>query len=248
MDEQKKRTNYCRTCGTKIPWWAKDTIPYRNGQCGACWNDSLPAAGGEAEGFTVPPDSADTQTEDESKRNCINCGTELIPNSNYCPRCGTGFEKVPYSYQLQQSRNDVLPYDRQASQPHRMLQTAIDTQQPPQANDTYQPSVHYHYQPPQQQGPAPAYLQDRKNPGVAAVLSFFWTGLGQIYNGQILKGIVLILVQAVNFLLIFVFIGLITFPLFWAIGIWDAYKTAESYNSAIYDRMGEYQQEQLPRY
>jgi len=28
-----------------------------------------------------------------------------------------------------------------------------------------------------------------KNPGVAAVLSFFFSGLGQIYNGQILKGI-----------------------------------------------------------
>lgn len=28
-----------------------------------------------------------------------------------------------------------------------------------------------------------------KNPGVAAVLSFFWTGLGQIYNGRIGKGL-----------------------------------------------------------
>jgi TM2 domain-containing membrane protein YozV len=29
----------------------------------------------------------------------------------------------------------------------------------------------------------------KKNPGVAAILSFFWPGLGQIYNGQIAKGI-----------------------------------------------------------
>jgi TM2 domain-containing membrane protein YozV len=28
-----------------------------------------------------------------------------------------------------------------------------------------------------------------KNPGLAAVLSFFISGLGQIYNGQIAKGV-----------------------------------------------------------
>ncbi len=28
-----------------------------------------------------------------------------------------------------------------------------------------------------------------KNPTIATLLSFFWTGLGQIYNGQILKGV-----------------------------------------------------------
>ena len=47
----------------------------------------------------------------------------------------------------------------------------------------------------------------KKNPGVAAVLSFFWAGLGQIYNGQIAKGIVLMIVQVMNVLLMFVLIG-----------------------------------------
>ena len=36
--------------------------------------------------------------------------------------------------------------------------------------------------------PPPSY----KNPGLAAVLSFFYMGLGQIYNGQIAKGIAFI--------------------------------------------------------
>ncbi len=31
----------------------------------------------------------------------------------------------------------------------------------------------------------------KKSSGVAAVLSFFWTGLGQVYNGQVLKGLAL---------------------------------------------------------
>lgn len=35
--------------------------------------------------------------------------------------------------------------------------------------------------------PAPPVFY--KNPGLAAVLSFFFMGLGQIYNGQIAKGV-----------------------------------------------------------
>jgi hypothetical protein len=34
----------------------------------------------------------------------------------------------------------------------------------------------------------------QKNPGLAAILSFFWCGLGQIYNGEILKGVALMIV------------------------------------------------------
>ena len=65
------------------------------------------------------------------------------------------------------------------------------------------------------------------NPGTSAILSFFWTGLGQIYNGEIGKGILFMIIQAVNFCLIFVAVGLLTFPAFWLYGIWDAKKTAE---------------------
>ena len=32
-------------------------------------------------------------------------------------------------------------------------------------------------------------VQKQKSSGVAAILSFFWCGLGQIYNGQIAKGL-----------------------------------------------------------
>lgn len=40
-------------------------------------------------------------------------------------------------------------------------------------------------------------IENRKNSGLAAVLSFFWCGLGQIYNGQILKGAGLFLVYPI---------------------------------------------------
>ena len=73
-----------------------------------------------------------------------------------------------------------------------------------------------------------------KNPGIAAVLSFFWTGVGQIYNGQIMKGLILIVVQMINAALMFVLIGFITFPLVWIWGIYDAYKEADKMNKRSY--------------
>ena len=40
-----------------------------------------------------------------------------------------------------------------------------------------------------------------KNPGVAAVLSFVFNGLGQLYNGQIIKGLVIIFISTLNVLI-----------------------------------------------
>ena len=69
-----------------------------------------------------------------------------------------------------------------------------------------------------------------KNPGVAAVLSFFYCGLGQIYNGKILKGILLFCTYSVSWLLMYVGVGFITTPVLWIWGMYDAYKTAEKIN------------------
>jgi TM2 domain-containing membrane protein YozV len=70
-----------------------------------------------------------------------------------------------------------------------------------------------------------------KNPGVAAVLSFFYCGLGQIYNGQILKGVLMFAAYSVSILLMYVLIGFVTTPILWIWGMYDAYKTAEKINS-----------------
>jgi TM2 domain-containing membrane protein YozV len=73
-------------------------------------------------------------------------------------------------------------------------------------------------------------MQPAKNPGVAAVLSFFFTGLGQIYNGRLLKGLAFMAIGAVNIALMFIVIGLITGPIFWIYNIYDAYSDAERIN------------------
>ena len=73
-------------------------------------------------------------------------------------------------------------------------------------------------------------LYQMKNPGIAAIASFFFAGLGQIYNGEIGKGLLLIIVQTVNVFLMFVIIGFLTYPIVWIYGIYDAYTTAEKIN------------------
>jgi len=74
-------------------------------------------------------------------------------------------------------------------------------------------------------------MPSAKNPGLAAVLSFFFSGLGQIYNGQILKGLLFMAVQVVNFVLSFVVIGLFTGFVVWVWAIVDAYSSAEIMNT-----------------
>lgn len=78
--------------------------------------------------------------------------------------------------------------------------------------------------------PSPVFY---KNPGLAAVLSFFYMGLGQIYNGEIAKGIFFIIAYTVSAILIIILIGLITTPILWIYGMYDAYKSAERINRDI---------------
>lgn len=74
------------------------------------------------------------------------------------------------------------------------------------------------------------FQTEKKSPGIAAIASFFVPGLGQIYNGQIIKGLIFIIIGAILALLMLVLIGFILYPIFWIINIYDAYNTAERIN------------------
>ena len=67
--------------------------------------------------------------------------------------------------------------------------------------------------------------------GLAAILSFFISGLGQIYNGQILKGLIIIVVQVINGALTTILIGWIPLAIVWVWAIIDAYREAEKVNA-----------------
>jgi TM2 domain-containing membrane protein YozV len=81
------------------------------------------------------------------------------------------------------------------------------------------------------------YARPQKNAGLAAVLSFFIPGLGQIYNGEIVKGIIIIIVQIINGFLAAIIVGFITGAIVWIWAIYDAYKTAERINAVPGSRL-----------
>ena len=66
-----------------------------------------------------------------------------------------------------------------------------------------------------------------KQPMLALAFSFVFSGLGQIYNGQWVKGLLFVAIQLVNFALIYWFVGLITAPAFWFYALLEATGTAE---------------------
>lgn len=69
-----------------------------------------------------------------------------------------------------------------------------------------------------------------KSAGLAAVLSALINGLGQIYNGHILKGIIIIVVQIINGALTAIIIGWIPLVIVWVWAVYDAYRGAEKIN------------------
>lgn len=72
-----------------------------------------------------------------------------------------------------------------------------------------------------------------KNPSVAIILSFFFMGLGQIYNGQIGKGILFIILYGISVALMVVIVGFITTPILWIWGMVDANNSAKKINEKL---------------
>ena len=72
-----------------------------------------------------------------------------------------------------------------------------------------------------------------KNPSIATILSFFFMGLGQIYNGQIGKGVVFIILYGISVALMWVVIGFVTTPILWIWGMIDANNSAKKINENI---------------
>lgn len=72
---------------------------------------------------------------------------------------------------------------------------------------------------------ADGYQPQEKNPIVAGGLSFILAGIGQIYNGQTVKGVILVLTS-----LICIWISGLLYLVLWIFGMYDAYTTAQKIN------------------
>jgi TM2 domain-containing membrane protein YozV len=97
-----------------------------------------------------------------------------------------------------------------------------------QTTQTFQQPVAQ--QPVYAQQPAVASMQ-KKSAGVALILSFFLPGLGQIYNGQTGKGIGMIILSVIFWLLSTIVIGIPFYIILWIYGMYNAYSTANQINA-----------------
>ena len=70
----------------------------------------------------------------------------------------------------------------------------------------------------------------KKNPIVALALSLVFPGLGQFYNDQNHKGLVLIIAYIVSWILSLILIGVMLLILIWIYGMYDAFTSAKAIN------------------
>jgi len=138
---------------------------------------------------------------------CPNCGKPVEGSPAFCPSCGRP---------IQGTASATL----QAFCPHCGSSVDLAAEICPKCGVRIK------------QPPRPEFVE-RKNPGLAAVLSFLFTGLGQIYNGQIGKGIAFVILGFVLVVTIIFLIGLILYPVFWIYNIYDAYNTAKQINAGV---------------
>lgn len=143
---------------------------------------------------------------------CNNCGMAVGETVKFCGGCG----------------RSIAPYGSAAIQTEAIDTTATagtSLTSPMESQPFYYPQQSpYQYQM-QANGyarPAMPYVK-RKEPAVALLLSFFLPGVGQIYNGDIGKGIAFMIGFWV---LVWIGIGLV----FWIWAMIDAYQSATNIN------------------
>ena len=70
-------------------------------------------------------------------------------------------------------------------------------------------------------------LTEGGNPFVAAAASVVLPGLGQIYNRELQKGILVMVASFIALASVLAFVGIILYPAVWLYAIYDAYKVAD---------------------
>lgn len=169
---------------------------------------------------------------------CPNCSAELPASFHFCKECGTKLEDHFPAHQkdvviCQECSAEVPAGTRFCTDCGAKIQSVLNvpressyqtiycqecsTEVP--AGNRFCTNCGTRVQPPMSGG------YQEKNPFVAGGLSFIFAGVGQIYNGQITKGIILVVVS-----LICIILAGILYLFIWIFGMYDAYTTAQKIN------------------
>ena len=143
---------------------------------------------------------------------CTVCNNEVDENAEFCPNCGT---KVDASTFAQETENQ--PVQTENTKFCSNCGETIDI------NAVVCPKC----------GVKVGGVTEEKSPIMALILSLLVCGLGQFYNGQPKKGIILLISAMVSGLLILLVIGFVLLPIVWIYNLYDAYTTAEKISNGI---------------
>lgn len=143
---------------------------------------------------------------------CKNCGCELPEGAKFCKECGIEVIQEELNTETKFCTNCGFKMPKSTK---FCPECGSPTPGNSQAKNT------------------PVVVNASKSPGLAAILSFFIVGLGQIYIGLTKKGILLFIGAVISGFLMLILIGWITWLLIWGYGIYDAYNSAEKMNQGI---------------
>ena len=135
---------------------------------------------------------------------CYRCGEKIFEEAEICPKCGVRQKHLP-------------GYQHPAAGSPASGNPAPENQNPQPGTQNPQPAKTY---------------EERKSPALAAILSFFWCGLGHAYCGDLSFGIMLMIVYPIIAFVCSITIICIPFVLLmWIWGMYDSYNLAKKINA-----------------
>lgn len=144
---------------------------------------------------------------------CQNCGCELEDGAKFCRNCGTEIVVEETS-----NESNTRFCSNCGFEMPKATRFCPECGTSAEGDRKVQPTV---------------AANSDKSPILAAILSFFIIGLGQVYLGLTKKGILLFLAAIVSGILMMVVIGWITWLLVWVYAIYDGYNSGEKMRNGI---------------
>lgn len=141
---------------------------------------------------------------------CTVCNNDVDDNAEFCPNCGTKVEQMATANEVE---NQTV-----ASQNTKFCTNCGDQID---VNAVICPKC----------GVQIAGTTEEKSPILALILSVFFPGIGQFYNGQPKKGIIIIIAAIISVALFIIMIGAVLYLIVWVYALYDAYTSAVSINN-----------------
>ena len=141
---------------------------------------------------------------------CTVCNNDVDDNAEFCPNCGTKVEQMATANEVE---NQTV-----ASQNTKFCTNCGDQID---VNAVICPKC----------GVQIAGTTEEKSPILALILSIFFPGIGQFYNGQPKKGIIIIIAAIISVALFIIMIGAVLYLIVWVYALYDAYTSAVSINN-----------------